>query len=73
MKFNMQTKLVGLCLLVMGLGLQSAFSEMEGSVEVTAQGVRRAQNSSKLNEYRTVPDGAFVEDVTLKSSNDSTN
>ena len=43
------------------------FPAMEGDFEFTVQGARKEKDSSKFDEYRTVPEGAYVESFRFKS------
>lgn len=56
----------------LALSSGALFAEMEGEVEVTGQGIRGNSDSSKFTEYRTVPEGVYVEKLSVKTEHEKT-
>ncbi len=64
---------VGLWLLSAGLAAQGLLASSQGEIEVTGQATRRVQDSSKFEEYRTVPEGVFVENMKMDTLHENSN
>jgi len=49
------------------------FAAMEGEVTVTGQAVRKDNNAAKFEEYRTVPEGVYLEKLSVQTEHEKSN